>query len=294
LVGGCVGGVGSRAPGGCFVLFCCVVLHGGGRRTRGAGAPPPRASAATESADANEPAADRHNNLDGDNSDAASPNTPIGGGVLAGISHVFGSPYLLGICAYMLLYTILATLLYFQQASIVETAFADRGARTALFAKIDLTVNILTVLTQLFLTGRVIRLLGIGLTLALLPVICALGFTGLGIVPGLTAIVLFQVLRRSSNYALARPAREVLYTVLPREDKFKAKNFIDTFVYRGGDQIGAWSWAFLGWAGVGVAGLSFVAVPLALLWAVVAVWLGRKQQDMETAPGNQAPFTFLD
>jgi len=219
----------------------------------------------------------------------AASNAPIGGGVLAGISHVFRSPYLLGICAYMLLYTILATFLYFQQASIVEEAFADRGARTALFAKIDLAVNILTVLTQLFLTGRVIRLLGVGLTLALLPVICALGFTGLGIIPGLTAIILFQVLRRSGNYALARPAREVLYTVLPREDKFKAKNFIDTFVYRGGDQIGAWSWAFLGWAGVGVAGISFVAVPLALLWAAVAVWLGRKQQKMETAPVDQAP-----
>ncbi len=219
----------------------------------------------------------------------AAPNAPIGGGVLAGISHVLRSPYLLGICAYMLLYTILATFLYFQQASIVEAAFADRGARTALFAKIDLAVNILTVLTQLFLTGRVIRLLGVGLTLALLPVICALGFTGLGIVPGLAAIVLFQVLRRSSNYALARPAREVLYTVMPREDKFKAKNFIDTFVYRGGDQIGAWSWAFLSWAGVGVAGISFVAVPLALLWAAVAIWLGRKQQEMETAPGAQAP-----
>jgi AAA family ATP:ADP antiporter len=276
---GIVALVAERLDPAWLMLVSIVLLELAVRCSRRAGEAARRASAATESADV---------------ADAASPNTPIGGGVLAGISHVFRSPYLLGICAYMLLYTILATLLYFQQASIVETAFADRGARTALFAKIDLTVNILTVLTQLFLTGRVIRLLGIGLTLALLPVICALGFTGLGIVPGLATIVLFQVLRRSSNYALARPAREVLYTVLPREDKFKAKNFIDTFVYRGGDQIGAWSWAFLGWAGVGVAGISFVAVPLALLWAVVAVWLGRKQQDMETAPGNQAPLTFLD
>jgi AAA family ATP:ADP antiporter len=204
------------------------------------------------------------------------PKQTIGGGALAGISHVVRSPYLLGICSYILLYTILATFLYFQQASIVESVLTDSGARTALFAKIDLAVNILTILTQIFLTGRIIRLLGVGLTLALLPLICVIGFTSIGLVPTLTAIILFQVVRRSGNYALARPAREVLFTVLPREDKYKAKNFIDTFVYRGGDQIGAWSWALLGWAGIGIAWVSIVAVPLACLWVAVAIWLGSK------------------
>jgi AAA family ATP:ADP antiporter len=128
----------------------------------------------------------------------------------------------------------------------------------------------------------VIRLLGIGLTLALLPLISILGFTGLGLAPTLTAIVLFQVLRRSGNYALARPAREVLYTVVPREDKYKAKSFIDTFVYRGGDQIGAWSWALMGRLGVGVSGIAWVAVPLAGLWFAVALWLGKRQKIAET------------
>lgn len=210
------------------------------------------------------------------------PARPIGGSALAGLGHVARSPYLLGICLYMLLYTVLSTFLYFQQASIVEISFAERGARTAFFARIDLTVNILTILIQLFLTGRVIRLMGIGLTLAVLPLITIVGFTSLGLVPTLTMIVLFQVLRRSGNYALARPAREVLYTVLPREDKYKAKSFIDTFVYRGGDQIGAWSWAGLGKIGVGVSGIAWVAVPLAALWFAVAVWLGKRQKELES------------
>ncbi len=207
---------------------------------------------------------------------------PIGGTALAGLGHVARSPYLLGICLYMMLYTVLATFLYFQQASIVELSFADSGARTGFFARIDLAVNVLTILTQLFLTGRVIRLLGVGLTLALLPLICIVGFTGLGLAPTLTAIVLFQVLRRSGNYALARPAREVLYTVVPREDKYKAKSFIDTFVYRGGDQIGAWAWALMGRLGIGVSGIAWVAVPLAGLWLAVSLWLGRRQNGLET------------
>ncbi len=210
------------------------------------------------------------------------PRQPIGGGVLAGLGHVARSPYLLGICVYMLLYTVLSTFLYFQQASIVEVSFLDQGTRTGFFARIDLAVNLLTILTQLFLTGRVIRLLGVGLTLALLPLICIVGFTGLGLAPTLTAIVLFQVLRRSGNYALARPAREVLYTVVPREDKYKAKSFIDTFVYRGGDQIGAWAWALMGRLGVGVSGIAWVAVPLAGLWFAVALWLGKRQKRYET------------
>ena len=119
--------------------------------------------------------------------------------------------------------------------------------------------------------------LRLGLTLALLPLICILGFTGLGLAPTLTAIVLFQVLRRSGNYALARPAREVLYTVVDREDKFKAKSFIDTFVYRGGDQVGAWSYAWLTTIGLGAGAIAFLTVPVAGLWLLVGLWLGRQQ-----------------
>jgi AAA family ATP:ADP antiporter len=201
----------------------------------------------------------------------------IGGNVLAGISHVLRSPYLLGICAYMLLYTINSTVLYFQQAEIVAQVFHERAARTAFFAKIDFSVNALTIVTQALLTGRIIRWLGVGVTLTLLPALCVIGFTGLGFWPFLGVLVAFQVLRRSGNYAVARPARETLYTVVPREDKFKAKSFIDTFVYRSGDQIGAWSYALLGWLGLGMTAIAFATVPVAGLWMLIGLWLGRRQ-----------------
>jgi AAA family ATP:ADP antiporter len=202
---------------------------------------------------------------------------PVGGGVFDGIRTVFASNYLLGIVGYMLLYTVTATFLYFQQAEIVELSFADRAARTVFFARIDLAVNILTALTQIFLTGRIVRRIGVALSLAALPLVCVLGFAAMGVAPTLIAIAVFQVLRRSSNYAIARPCREMLYTVIPRSAKYKAKNFIDTFVYRFGDQVGAWSYS-------GAAAISLVAVPLAAIWMVIGLWLGRKQKEIATTP----------
>ncbi len=203
---------------------------------------------------------------------------PIGGGILSGISHAFRSPYLLGICAFMLLHAITSTLVYFQQADITAHQFHDRAARTAFFAWVDLSVNALTVGIQIFLTGRLLKWLGVGMTLALLPVISLIGFLWMGITPVLSLLVVFQTLRRAGNYAVSRPAREVLFTVLRREDKYKAKSFMDTFVYRAGDQIGAWSYPVLKWFGLGLTGISFVAVPLAAIWCVLSLWLGRKQR----------------
>jgi AAA family ATP:ADP antiporter len=207
---------------------------------------------------------------------------PIGGRILDGIRMTFTSRYLLGIVGYMLLYTVTATFLYFQQAEIVETSFADRVARTVLFARIDLVVNTLTAITQIFFTGRIVRRIGVALALASLPLVCVLGFAALGVAPTLMAIAIFQVLRRSSNYAIARPCREMLYTVIPRSAKYKAKNFIDTFVYRFGDQVGAWSYAALGALGLGAASISLVATPLAAVWMVIGLWLGRTQRAMAT------------
>ena len=213
---------------------------------------------------------------------------PVGGGVFDGIRTVFASDYLLGIVGYMLLYTITATILYFQQAEIVDVTFTDRASRTVFFARIDLAVNILTALTQIFLTGRIVRRIGVALSLATLPLVCVLGFAALGIAPTLMAIAVFQILRRSSNYAIARPCREMLYTVIPRSAKYKAKNFIDTFVYRFGDQVGAWSYAGLGALGLGAAAISLVAAPLAATWMVIGLWLGRKQKEMATTPGKNS------
>lgn len=212
----------------------------------------------------------------------ARPNQPpeqvIGGTTLAGVSHVLKSPYLLAICVYMLLFTVGSTVLYFQQAEIAKANFTDRASQTAFFANLDLAVNILTLATQAFLTGRLIRSLGVGVTLAFLPAISILGFAGLGAVPVLAVFVAFQVLRRAGEYAVARPSREVLYTVLDREDKYKAKHFIDTFIYRGGDQVGAWSMAGLGALGLGLKGTAWAAVPIAALWLAISIWLGRRQQ----------------
>ena len=205
---------------------------------------------------------------------------PLRGSFLAGITHVFRSPYLLGICTYMLLYPVISTFLYYQQAEIAVTYFVDRAARTAFFARIDLYVNILTLITQLFLTGRIIKSLGIGLTLALMPIFCIIGFTGLGVWQTLTVVVVFQVIRRAGNYALARPARENLYTVVSREDKYKAKNFMDTAVYRAGDQIAAWSQTLMLTFGMGMSALAFTAVPIAGVWMIVALWLGYRQKQL--------------
>jgi len=208
---------------------------------------------------------------------------PLGGGVLDGIRAVAVSPYLLGIVAYMLLYTITATFLYFQQAEIVTASFTDRALRTVFFARVDLAVNSLTVLTQIFLTGRIVRRLGIALSLAALPLVCVLGFALLGATPTLIVVAVFQVLRRTSNYAVARPCREMLYTVVPREVKYKAKNFIDTFVYRAGDQVGAWSYLLMG---VPALGIGVVAVPLSAVWLGIGLWLGRRQQSAASDPSQ--------
>jgi AAA family ATP:ADP antiporter len=209
--------------------------------------------------------------------------TPIGGRVLSGLTHAFKSAYLLNISLYILLFAITSTLLYFQQAAIVTHSFADRGARTAFFAQVDLLVNVLTLGTQLFLTGRLLRVLGVALTLIILPGLSVLGFATLALVPTIAIIVVFQVLRRAGNFAVARPTREVLFTVIPREDKYKAKSFIDTVVYRAGDQIGAWSYGLLSFLGLGMTGIAMAAIPISVAWALNSLWLGRKQEALATA-----------
>jgi ATP:ADP antiporter, AAA family len=213
----------------------------------------------------------------------------IGGGMLEGIRHVARSPYLLGIAALMLLFTIASTFLYFQRIDVVARAFADDpAARVRLFAGMDLATNALTLGTQLFLTGRLLRWLGVGFALAFLPVVSLIGFGILAAAPVLGVIVVFEVLRRAGNFALARPAREVLYTVLSRSDKYKAKNFNDTFVYRLGDQIGSWSYTGMAWLGLGLSGLALSMVPVSLAWLLLALWLGRKHRAMEAARGLKA------
>jgi len=206
-----------------------------------------------------------------------SPERPLGGSLLAGIRLVLQSPYLLGIALLMLLFTTLATFLYFQQAQIIRDSFADPAERTAVFAAIDFAVNLLTVLIQLFLTGRLVRWLGLPWTLAMIPLLLGLGFMALALSPVLAVLVVVQVIRRAGNYAIMRPSREMLYVVLGREEKYKAKNFIDTTVYRGGDAVSAWIYTGLRSLGLGLSAIAWLAVPLAGLWALLAFRLGREQ-----------------
>jgi ATP:ADP antiporter, AAA family len=220
---------------------------------------------------------------------AQSGESPIGGNILAGLTHAFKSPYLVNVSVYILLFAITSTFLYFQQAEIARQSFADRGARTAFFARIDLWVNLLTLGAQLFLTGRVLRTIGVALTLALLPALSILGFSTLAMTPTIVVVVVYQVLRRAGNFAFARPTRELLFTVVPREDKYKAKSFIDTVIYRTGDQVGAWSYAVLGFLGLAMTGISIVAVPISIAWLLNSLWLGRKQEGMAAAETRVSP-----
>jgi AAA family ATP:ADP antiporter len=212
---------------------------------------------------------------------------PIGGSMLSGLRHALASPYLIQVSVYILLFAVTSTFLYFQQAEIARQGFADRGARTAFFARVDLWVNFLTLGAQLFLTARLLRWAGVAITLAALPLVSMIGFGALAVVPTIVVLVAYQVIRRAGNFAFARPTREVLFTVVPREDKYKAKSFIDTVIYRLGDQVGAWSYAGLGLLGLAMPGIAVVAVPLSLAWLVNAVWLGRRQRSMELAQAGK-------
>ena len=209
---------------------------------------------------------------------------PIGGSVFAGITRAFGTPYLLNLSVFLLLFAITSTVLYFQQAAIVGRSAGDRGAQTAFFATVDLLVNVLTLVVQLFLSGRIVLVLGVALALSLLPALTIVGFGALALLPTTMAVATFQVVRRAADYAIARPAREVLYTVVPREDRYKAKSVIDTVVYRTGDQIGAWSVALLRAVGLGPAQVSLVVIPVAAGWLINALWLGRRQERLAERP----------
>lgn len=225
--------------------------------------------------------------------DAGSAERPIGGSVVAGYAHAFRSPYLANVSLFILLFAVSSTFLYFQQAGIVAAAFKSRGAQTAFFATLDLAVNVLTLVVQLLLTGRIVLSLGVALTLALLPALTIIGFGGLAWAPRLGVVAVFQVLRRAGDYAIARPTREILFTVVPREDRYKTKSFIDTVVYRFGDQLGAWSVALLRIFGLGASEVALVAIPVTVLWLVNALWLGRRQEVLEAAaepiPPRAAP-----
>src|SRR5438067_1315890 len=189
----------------------------------------------------------------------ASAEKPIGGKFWDGVTHICKSPYLFGLFLFIFLYTFTFTWTYFQQAELTKTGFADKAARTAFFAKLDLSVNTLTLFLQIFVTGRLMKFLGVTATLLFMPVLSLFGFAALGFAPVLPVLAAFQIARRASTFAFMRPAREVLFTVLRREDKYKAKSFIDTFGYRCGDQFGV-SYSGLKALGLSLSAISYIAI----------------------------------
>lgn len=206
--------------------------------------------------------------------------TRIGGGILAGLSLLVRSRYLFGIVLYMLFYTMTSTFLYFEQARIVAERLPDTASRTQVFAAIDFVVSGLTLVLQVLVTGRFMRRFGVAAALIFLPAVTAVAFVSLAAWPALSVLIAAQGIRRAVDYAIARPGREVLFTVVDREAKYKAKNAIETFIYRGGDAASGWAFTGLAAAGLGLAGFAVLSLPLAALWAALAFWLGRRQDQL--------------
>lgn len=200
-------------------------------------------------------------------------------GILAGVKLVVSSPYLLGICMMILLYSSLATFLYFQQLTIVDHSFDDPSTRTAIFGMIEFFTNSLTLFLQFAVTRKIIKRFGVAPVLALIPFLLCFGFLALWFAPVLGVIITVQVMRRAGNYSITRPVREMLYVVLSKEEKYKAKNFIDTAIYRGGDMASAWVYSGLS-AGLGfsLSTIAMIAVPVSGIWAVIAFKLGKTQE----------------
>lgn len=213
-----------------------------------------------------------------DSARPADESVRIGGSAWTGIRATFASPYLLGIAGYVLLMTVVATFIYFTRLQMVAAAESDLDARTSLFANIDMWTQIAVLALQLALSGHIIRSLGMPFALAVLPAAMALGFAGLAVYGSFAVLVLLEAANRALQRGLARPAREALFTVVGREDKYKAKAFVDTFVYRTGDVVGAQVEGLLGRIGLALGGLAAVVVPLAAVWAALGIWLGREQQ----------------
>jgi len=212
----------------------------------------------------------------------------LGGGAFAALPELIRSPYLLGLAAWISLQSFCATILYFEQIHIVAAEVQGAGAQTRLFAGIDLAANLLTLVTQFLATGQLLKRFGTGITAAALPAIYIGGFVAIFLAPTLAAVLAAQVAQRWIHFALANPARQVFYTVLDREAKYKAKNLIDVVVYRGSDALYGWVFDSLQYLGLKLGGIALVAAPVAAIWLVLSAALGRAQERRAKAIGAPA------
>ncbi len=213
----------------------------------------------------------------------------IGGNPFAGYSEFIKSPFLLGIGVFILLYTSIGSFVYFELKNLL--ADYDRETRSQIWATMDLVVNSMTLVIGAFATGRIAKHMGLPFTLASVPVLIAAGLLTLAAAPTVGIVIAIQVIRRAGNYAITRPAREMLFTAVDREARFKAKPVIDIVIYRGGDMLNAWAFTALTHGlGLGLAAVAGVGAAIACLWAVTGIYLGRHfhatQTQQETDTGT--------
>ena len=206
---------------------------------------------------------------------------PLGGNPFAGATQVARSPFLIGGAVFVVLLAATTTFLYFDQGKLVEAAFPVREDQLEVFGKIDSIVQALAIVTQIFVTGRIAQRFGIGVLLVAVPLVMALGFVWLAAAPAFATLVVVMIVRRSGEYALVRPGREMLFTVVPPAEKYKAKNFIDVVVYRASDAVTGWLKAGIEMAGQNPAVAALVGAAIALAWAGTGGWLAREQRRMD-------------
>jgi ATP:ADP antiporter, AAA family len=202
----------------------------------------------------------------------------VGGSAFAALPELLRSPYLIGVGAWISMLSFCATIVYFEQANIISAAVHDRDTQTRIFAGIDLAVNLLSLATQVFITGQVLKRFGTGVAAGALPGVYVVGFTALFVAPTLAVVVTLQVVQRWMNFAIANPARQVFFTVLDREEKYKAKNLIDVVIYRGSDALYGWVFDSLQVLGLKLGAIALVALPFAAGWLVLSGVLGRAQE----------------
>ena len=197
----------------------------------------------------------------------------VSGNPFAGFSRFVSNPYLLGIAIFIFLYTFIGSFVYFELKNLMDGN--DRDTNTAIWAGINLAVNSITIVTAMLATGRIATSIGVGKTLALVPVLVALGLAVVFVNPVLAVVIGAWVVLKAGNYSITRPGREMLYTLVSREDRFKTKQVVDIVVYRGGDVLASWAFALLTTSiGLGMGAIAIIGAGVALLWAYVGLRLG--------------------
>ena len=220
---------------------------------------------------------------------SATEDRPIGGNVFAGVTLILRSPYLIGIALFIVGISAVSTLLYFEQLRIVEVTFSDSAAQTRAFARIDWLVQAITVVSQVFLTGRIAARFGVTALLTAVPLIMVAGFLVLAGSSLFAVFVAVVIVRRAGEYAFVRPGREMLWSPLDRETKYKAKNTVDVPVYRGADYVIAQGQDAISGAGVSASNIMVIGAGVAAMWALVGWWLGRRFEGGTTARQQTSP-----